>query len=435
MGLKFRVLDSLLVATLFGAVGAHAEDDFAPPKTARELGLMQGFPPPPGERVSIQNFMQAPQNRWSFQHIRELQPTRDVYRGSDPASRLESKRIDLDALEFTTSDSRRITFARWQQESYTDAIVVLHRGKIVYEKYSNGMTPHTQHEMFSVTKSFVGTMVLVLAEQGRIDLERNVGHYLPELEKSAFGDATVQQVLDMTTAVKYSEDYLDRDSDIANYGHVFSIWGEPPKGHTGPTSLYGYLPTLRKQGEHGHTFHYVTPNTDVLGWIVSRTTNQSVSAALESILFQRLGPERDAYFWLDGSATEMAGGGLNVTTRDSARFGQMILNLGRFNGHQVIPASVAKRILQPGDPTPFNRFYQDPWYEHVGFAYHDQWWTFNNAHKAVSALGVHGQQIYLDSTAQMVVVKQSSDPAPESDINETDGPLVYQALAEFLMKH
>jgi CubicO group peptidase (beta-lactamase class C family) len=241
-------------------------------------------------------------------------------------------------------------------------------------------------------------------------------------------------VLDMTTAVKYSEDYLDRDSDIARYGHVFSIWGGPPNGHTGPTNLYDYLPTLRKQGEHGHAFHYVTPNTDVLGWIVSRTTNQSVSAALESVLFQRLGPERDAYIWLDGSATEMAGGGLNITARDSARFGQMILNHGRFNGHQVIPASVAKRILRPGDPAPFNRLYQDPWYEHVGFAYHDQWWTFNNAHKGVSALGVHGQQIYLDSTAQMVVVKQSSDPAPESDINETDGPLVYQALAEFLMK-
>jgi CubicO group peptidase (beta-lactamase class C family) len=434
MGRKVRVLGSLLVATLFGAVGSLAEDGFAPPKTARELGLMQGFPPPPDKRITNQNFMQAPQSRWSLQNIRELQPTREVYRGTGPASRLESKAIDLDALEIKTSDSRRITFARWQQESYTDAIVVLHRGKIVYEKYSNGMAPHTQHQMFSVTKSFVGTMVLVLAEQGRIDLKRNVGHYLPELEKSAFGDATVQQVLDMTTAVKYSEDYLDRDSNIARYGYVFSVWDGAPDGYTGPTSVYGYLPTLRKQGEHGHAFHYVTPNADVLGWIVSRTTNQSVSAALESTFFQRLGPERDAYIWLDGSATEMAGGGLNITARDSARFGQMILNHGLFNGHQIIPASVAKRILSPGDPAPFNRFYQDPWYRQVGFAYHDQWWTFNNAHKGVSALGIHGQQIYLDSTAQMVVVKQSSDPEPESDINETDGPLVYQALAEFLMK-
>jgi CubicO group peptidase (beta-lactamase class C family) len=434
MDLKFWVVGSLLIAALLAGAGAFAGEGFAPPKTAKDLGLMQGFPPPVDKRITNRNFMQAPQNRWSLQHIRELQPTREIYRGAAPASRLESEPVDLDALEIETSDGRRISFARWQQEAFTDAMVVLHRGKIVYEKYSNGMMPHTQHQMFSATKSFVGTMVLVLAEHGRIDLTQTVGHYLPELGGSAFGDATVQQVLDLTTAVKYSEDYLDRTSDIWRYGYVFSIWGGPPDGYKGPTSLYDYLPTLRKQGEHGHAFHYVTPNTDVLGWISSRITNHSVSAALESMLFQPLGPERDAYIWLDGSATEMAGGGLSITARDAARFGQMILNNGRFNGHQIIPTSVAKRILRPGDPAPFNRFYQDPWYERVGFAYHDQWWTFNNAHKGVSALGIHGQQIYLDSTAQMVVVKQSSDPEPESDINETDGAIVYQALAEYLMK-
>jgi hypothetical protein len=434
MGLKIQVLGWLLIAVLLGGGSALAEERFAPPKTAKDLGLMQGFPPPSDKRITNRNFMEAPQNRWSFQRIREFQPTREIYRGAGPASQLASNPIDLDALKIQTSDGHRITFERWQQKSYTDSIVVLHRGKIVYEKYSNGMMSHTQHQMFSATKSFVGTVVLVLAEQGRIDLAKTVGHYLPELEGSAFSDATVQQVLDMTTAVKYSEDYLDRDSDIWRYGYVFSLWGGPPDGYKGPTNLYDYLPTLRKQGEHGHAFHYVTPNTDVLGWIASRVTNQSVSAALESMLFQPLGPERDAYIWLDGSATEMAGGGLNITARDAAQFGQMILQNGLFNGQQIIPASVAKRILRPGDPAPFNRFYQDPWYEQVAFAYHDQWWTFNNTHKGVSALGIHGQQIYLDSTAQMVVVKQSSDPEPESDINETDSPLVYQAIAEHLMK-
>jgi CubicO group peptidase (beta-lactamase class C family) len=434
MSARNSVMGCWLVAVLFGAAGAIHAEDYAPPKTAEELGLMQGFPPPADKRITNRNFMQAPQIRWSLQHIRELQPTREINRGTAPPSRLESEPVELDGLEFTTSDGRRISFVRWQRESFTDSIVVLHRGKVVYEKYSNGMSSHTQHQMFSATKSFVGTLVLVLAEQGLIDLTRSVGGYLPELKESAFGDATIQQVLDMTTSVKYNEDYLDRNSDIWRYGFVFSIWGGPPEGYEGPASIYDYLPTLRKRGEHGRAFHYVTPNTDVLGWLISRIANESVSAAIEGTLFQPLGPERDAYIWLDGSATEMAGGGLNITARDAARFGQMILMNGRFNGRQVIPSSVAKRILRPGDPAPFNRFYRDPWYEQVGFAYHDQWWTFNNAHKAVSALGIHGQQIYLDAVAQMVVVKQSSDPEPESDINETDAPIVYQALAEHLMK-
>ena len=434
MPVKFQRIAWLEIILLLCGARALAEDVFEPPKTAEAFGLMQGFPPPADKQITSRNFMEAPQNRWSLQHIRELQPTREIYRGSGPVSRLGSEPRPLDAVEAELPDGRRVTFARWQQESYTDSIVVLHKGKIVYEKYSNGMAPHTQHEMFSATKSFIGTMVLVLAEQGRIDLARTIGHYLPELSSSAFADATVQQVLDMTTAVKYSEIYLDRDSDIGRYGYVFSIWGGPPDGYKGPMSVYDYLPTLPKKGEHGHAFHYVSPNTDVLGWIVSRVTNRSVSAALEQMIFQPLGPERDAYIWLDGFGTEMAAGGLNITARDAARFGQMILQKGRFNGRQIIPASVAERILRPGDPAPFNRFYQDPWYEKVGFAYHDQWWTYNNAHSGVSALGIHGQLIYLDERAQMVVVKQSSDPEPESDNNDTTSSFVFQALAENLMK-
>ena len=134
----------------------------------------------------------------------------------------------------------------------------------------------------------------------------------------------------------------------------------------------------------------------------------------------------------------MAGGGLNITARDAARFGQMILQRGRYNGQQIIPAGVADRILQPGDPQVFTRYYKDePWYGEVAFAYHDQWWTFNNTHKAVSAIGVHGQYIYLDPVADMVVVKHSSSPDAEggaNDSNDVDGPLLYHAIAKHLMR-
>jgi hypothetical protein len=425
---------TILLPLLPGGGDARAEAAFEAPATASELGLMQGFPPPADKRITWRNFMEAPQNRWSFQHIRELQPTREIYRGAGPVAALAFEAVALDDLEVEITGGRRVSVSRWQQEAYTDAMLVLHRGVLVYEKYMNGMAPHTQHQMFSVTKSFVGAMMLALIEADLVDPALSVAHYVPELKDSAFGDATVQQVLDMTTAVAYSEIYDDPDSDIARYGHVFHIWGTPPADYDGPDNLYEYLPTLKKKGEHGHAFHYVTPNTDVLAWILSRVTNLSVAEAMETMLFQPMGAERDAYLWLDASGREMAGGGLNITGRDAARFGQMILQKGHYNGRQVLPAAVAERILQAGDPAPFNRYYQDPWFEQIGYAYHDQWWTFNNAHKAVSAMGVHGQLIYIDPVAQMVVVKLSSDPEAESDINETDGPLVYHAIAEYLMK-
>jgi CubicO group peptidase (beta-lactamase class C family) len=404
------------------------------------MALMQGFPPPADKSVKRGNFMSAPNNRWAFQHIRELQPTREIWRGEGPVSRLESASLDLGKVTGIVRHGRVISLDQLVDEAHTDAIVVLHKGRIVYERYLNGQAPQTQHQMFSATKSFVGTLMLTLIEEGKVDPAHTVASYVPELEASAFGDATVQQVLDMTTAVDYREIYDDPTSEIWRYGWVFGVWGEPAPDYSGPLTIYDYLPTLKKEGAHGLAFHYVTPNTDVLGWIIRRVTGKSVDRNIEERFWQPLGAERDGYIWLDRAGNEMAGGGLNITARDAARFGQMILQNGRYNGRQVIPESVAARILRPGDPGKFTRYYRQfpdmEWYGDVGYGYHDQWWTFNNAHRTTSAIGVHGQYIWLDPVAQMVVVKQSSSPDAEGGANEsndTDGPLLYMALARYLM--
>jgi CubicO group peptidase (beta-lactamase class C family) len=427
-------------ATLLLGVAA-ATTHAAPNPGSAELGLMQGFPPPADKIVRRGNFMTAPANRWAFQHIRELQPTREISRGDEPASKLESVPLDLGKVTGTVREGRVISLDQLVEEAHTDAMLVMHKGRIVYERYLNGQTARTQHQMFSATKSFVGTLMLMLIEEGKVDPTQTVASLVPELKDSAFGDATVQQVLDMTTAVDYREIYDDPTSEIWRYGYVFGVWGTPPADYKGPLTIYDYLPTLKKEGTHGVGFHYVTPNTDVLGWIIRRVTGKAVDRNIEERLWQPIGAERDGYIWLDGAGNEMAGGGLNITARDAARFGQMILHKGRFNGRQVIPEAVATRILRPGDPEKFTHFYKQfrdtEWYGTIGYGYHDQWWTFNNAHKTTSAIGVHGQYIWLDPIAEMVVVKQSSSPDAEGGANEsndTDGPLLYMALAEYLMR-
>jgi CubicO group peptidase (beta-lactamase class C family) len=311
---------------------------------------------------------------------------------------------------------------------------VLHKGTLVYERYFNGMARPSLHQMFSVTKSFIGTLTLCLIDEGTIEPGQQVQQYLPEMRGSAFGEATVQQVLDMTTSIEFSEDYADPAADVWKYGYVFGIF-TAPADYRGATSIFEYLPTLKRaQRNHGEGFLYLTPNTDVLGWLTCRISGKSVAQQLEQRIWQRLGVERDGYMWVNSLGEEMAGGGLNITAADAARFGQMILQNGKFNGRQVIPSSVARRILRPGDPAAFNRIYQDPWYEHIGHAYHDQWWTFATAHKPVSATGIFGQFIYIDAVAEVVIVKQSSHPQAESEANEVDGPLIWHAIAEHLMQ-
>ena len=397
--------------------------------------LMQGFPPAPEYRVNRGNFMVPPNNRWAFQHIRELQPTREVYRGTGPVSELESSSVDLADRLYEVSEKRRITLDEWLEEAATDAFLVLHKGKIVFERYLNGQQEHTQHQMFSATKSFVGTLMLTLIDEGKIVPSRTMASYVPELGGSAFGDATVQQVLDMTTSISFSEEYTNPQADIWAYGYVFSL-SDVGDASTRKSSIYDYLPTLGKMEElpHGQAFHYVTPNTDVLAWVLSRVTGQSLSELIATRFLQPLGAQRDGYIWLDRSGTEMAGGGLNITARDAARFGQMILQKGSYNGQQIIPVAVAERIMAPGDPETFSRLYDDHWYQFVGHSYHDQWWSFQNDHKAISAIGVHGQFIYIDPVAQMVVVKQSSHPDAEGLSNDVHGPMIWQAMAERLMQ-
>ena len=279
----------------------------------------------------------------------------------------------------------------------------------------------------SVTKSITGTLALMLIEQGLIEPNQTIAHYVPKLQATAYSDATVQQVLDMTNSIQFGETYTDPESDIARFITAFS---------SGDGSLYAYLQTLKKQNahfKHGEAFHYVTPDPEVIGWIIRRVTGQNLAQVLDARIWSKLGTEQDAYYLLDSEGTEMAGGGFNIALRDGARFGQMILDDGKYNGQQILSGAIAKRIKQPGNPDVFSRYYQEPWYHTVGYAYHDQWWTINNPHKAVVAMGIHGQQIYIDPVARTVIVKQASDPEAEGAVSEFDGLTVMHAIAQFLM--
>ncbi|MHA7817981.1 MAG: serine hydrolase domain-containing protein [Pseudohaliea sp.] len=410
------LLCSLLLAVPF----ARAE---APPGAA-ELGLMAGTPVPPDKLVTIHNFIEPPYNRWSFQHLRELFPTRAVPAAPVPRP-LPRRPVDLDALTVALGDGRTATIGDWLHSAYTDAFLVMHRGAIVYERYENGQGPATPHLMFSVTKSFTGAMMLTLMEQGLVDGARVVRDYLPELADTAFGDATVQQVMDMTNSIAYDETYDDPESDISRFITAMYPGGEGLHAHL--QGLEDKLPALA----HGEAFHYVTPDPEVLGWIIRRVTGMTLAEAMYTLIWSRLGTESEASYWVDPLGIEMAGGGLSLTLRDAARFGQMILDDGQAGGVQVLPPAVASRIRTHRNHSAFGRYYEDPWYGEVATAYHDQWWSYRGV-DAVAALGIHGQFIYINAEQDVVIVKQSSDPEAENDRVDSETPRVMHAIAAHL---
>ena len=409
------------------------------PPGAREsdpnvLGWMQGTPPAPEKIIRIEDgsFLRFPQMRWSFSHMRELVPTVNVSRGAGPVAVLpRAERAEIDSIAYTPLGATAASTWRESLEAnYTDGIVVLHRGRIVYERYFGALGPEGQHIAMSVTKSFFGTIAATLIAEGKIDAKATVGRYLPELKDSGFGDATVQQVLDMTTGVKFVEDYTDPASDYFGYRSVHQPFLRPA-GYAGPEHVYAYLATLEKKIEHGAAFKYRSVHTDVLGWIMARVTGKAPAALLSERIWGPMGAEDDASLRVGPAGIQMAAGGLSCRLRDFARFGEMMRLDGRFNGRQIVPAAVVADIRKGGSQAAF----AGAGYKTLpGGSYRNQWWILHNGHGAFAARGIHGQGIYVDPKAEMVIARFASSPvAGNLGIDPTTLP-AYAALAEHLMR-
>ena len=300
---------------------------------------------------------------------------------------------------------------------------------MVYEYYSGCMDETQQHAAMSMTKSMTGLLAEILIAEGKLDDSTPVTDILPELKGSGFDGATVRQVMDMTTGVQFSENYADPNADIWIYAQAASPL---PKGknYQGPNGYFEYLQTTKRQGEHGAAFGYKTINSDALGWVISRVTGKEVTELLSERIWQKLGMEQDAYMTVDAIGTPFAGGGLSAGLRDLGRIGQLLLDDGRANGQQIIPAEVSASIEQGGSKTAFAK----AGYKTLkGGSYKSMWWHLHNQNGAYAARGVYGQTIYIDPTAEMVLVRFSSFPtAKNADIDPTSLP-AYQAVADYLM--
>lgn len=408
--------------------------------TALADGWRHGFPTAgaPVERPRARPIFQAPQNRWAFSHLRELQPTRNVARGlaqgreqvQRPVSVLpRAMRPELDALRFARfGDGAQTDWLGALEAICADGAVVLHRGRIVYERYFGALDEHGQHMAMSVTKSVVGTLGAMLAADGTLDEHARVAHYIPELAASAFGSATVRQVMDMTTGIDYSEDYADAEAGVWKHARAGELLPRPP-GYAGAEGYRQFLQTVQGQGVHGEAFAYRTVNTDVLGWLIGRVTGAPLAKVLGELIWSRLGAEQDAAFAVDGQGADFAGGGLCTGLRDLARLGEMMRLGGFFNGTQIVPEAVVADIRRGADPA---RFALAGYTRLAGWSYRNMWWVAHDAHGSFTAQGIHGQALHIDPVAEMVVARFASHPLAANAHLPTSMP-TFRAMAAHLM--
>lgn len=399
-----KIIASLMVAVfliLFSTILSFA----APPETATDMGIMVGSPP---ERtIDMSKWDKGPSNRWAFQHISEIIPTANISRGTGVPSVLPYSPIELSGVSFLAPDGNEMTLNEMLNATYTDGFLVLKDGNILYEKYFNGMTPHTRHLLMSVSKSLTGTVIGNLISDGRISPNEKVTKYIPELQSSpGFAEVTVRKVLDMTTAIIFSEDYDNPEAEVVAHEEATGWRGRTPIAENG---LYSFSQTIKKDDRpHGEVFHYASINTDILGWLIERATNQRFIDFMSQTVWAKLGAEHDAQISVDYKGSAVVNGGFVITLRDLARFGQMVLDDGHYNGQQIIPSGWINDCKFNGlnsawKPTKYAKVWPD------GF-YRNQWYVTKDDQGSFFAIGVNGQHIWINPTSRVVIVKYSSFP-------------------------
>ena len=347
----------------------------------------------------------APWNRWTFQHVREMVPTTQVWRGLGPASPLPENLQDIDAIGFEV-DGRSDTIGGFLQSSYADGMLVLHRGKVVAERYLNGMTPRTPHLSQSVAKSVVGTVAGVLIGRGLVDPAAPVTHYLPELEATAYRGARVQHVLDMTSGVVFDETYTALDSHMAQMD-VACGWKDRTDPNW-PGHVWELILSLKaSECAHGASFRYRSIETDVLSFVLQRAAATPLAELVSRELWAPMGAQEDAYFTVDPAGYALGDGGFNATLCDYARFALLHLGGGVIDGRRIVPAAWIGETRTGARPDLFGGVYHAVLPEG---AYHNQFWVEDSKRRAYMARGVFGQLIYIDPEAEFAAVILSSWP-------------------------
>ncbi len=345
--------------------------------------------------MEVDALMQPSQYAHTFINMDKYFPSKEVIKSDHPYIFPKSTSIQLP----TTFDykNQTLTTSDYLDSTGTQGLLVLQNDSLVFEQYYNGQTETTRHISWSVAKSFISALFGIAMEEGHIkSIDQNVEEYLPELKGSGYEGVKIKDVLQMSTGVRFNEDYADLNSDINRWFRSFAF-GD---------SQDAFAATLVRSREPGTYNHYVSINTHVLGMILVKATGKSLTEYLQEKIWQKIGMEHNAFWVADNEGMEMALGGLNATLRDYAKMGKLFLHNGNWNGEQIVPQAWVKASITPDAPhlMPDSKNSADP---DLGYGF--QWWVTDGNEGEFMALGVFHQMIYVNPTTQTIIVKNSAN--------------------------
>ena len=343
----------------------------------------------------------------TFRHIDRLFPTRKVSRGKNVYP-LPVSPTPLTDIEFTTGN-RKHDLAEFLSLNRVAGLLVIKDGRIVLEDYELGNTEKSRWVSWSMVKSICSTLVGAALQDGSIaSLDDPLTKYMPELAGGAYGKATVRNVLQMSSGVKWDETYTDPKSDRR---HMLDLQIAQKPGE-----IVKFLATLPKAGEPGTVWNYSTGETHMIGALVRAAVKRPLADYLSEKIWSRFGMQDDATWWLESpDGLEVGGSGFSATLRDYGRFGQFVLNGGKIGTEAIVP---------------------EGWFQEAGTSksiggklvdYGYMWWTYGPSaapvHQgAFRATGIFGQALYINPREHVVIAMWSARPKPSgaAALNEND---------------
>ncbi len=382
------LLRALLAAGLAAlAAGAQAQStEGAPSATAQQRA--------PAQRG---NWL-APENlRGALRSIRQAVPTATVRDAEVAAPLPDGAALDLDALVLQLPGGRSASLEQYLTDNRVDGLLVLHRGRVVYERYFDGMDARDAHSWASMSKSVIGLLAAQLIEDGRLDPAAPLARYVPELADTPLGQASVQQNLDMQVALAYPPQ-LPPDLGL------FTAAGLLPARAGMPDTIQDFLRTATRPVEaaHGSLFYYQNAATEAVAWALQRITGQPLAQLVSERIWRPMGAQDDAEYSVDRQGTAFAAGGLSSTLRDAARFGELLRNQGQVDGRQVVAAAAVARIRQAPSAANLQRLAQAG---RAGLGYANFWWHPTDTDGALYASGRFGQRLYVDPAHAITIAQ------------------------------
>ncbi len=277
----------------------------------------------------------------------------------------------------------------------TTSLIVIHKDKLVYERYFNGYDRDSIETSFSSVKSLDSLLIGMAIDDGFIRSETQpLSDFISEFRDTEFGKITIQQLLMMRSNIRYEEGLAWFSDDAKTY----------------------YIPDLRELALHdmridekyGGQFHYNNYHPLLLGIILERSTKMSVSDYFQNKIWEKIGAESDASWSLDSPATrfEKMESGLNFKSVDYAKIGSMLLHGGFWNGQRVVSkAWLDRSLIAPHSLSPDDIDSEFLKGKDVGYQY--MWYSTANGkggHDFFSA-GKYGQYIYVSPENDTVIVR------------------------------